>query len=115
MINLFHINNHKLNTRDYSNLLHDKVVDKFEQTIAGYVGAKYAVSFNSATSAIFLALIGKRTTIKVPSIIPPVVLNAIITSGNQYEFTDDVDWVGGSYLLHDFGHYKRSTIQLPCT
>lgn len=106
MINLFHINNHKINTRDYSNLLHDKVVDKFEQAIAGYVGAKYAVSFNSATSAIFLALIGKRTTIKVPSIIPPVVLNAIITSGNQYEFTDDVDWVGGSYLLHDFGHYK---------
>jgi dTDP-4-amino-4,6-dideoxygalactose transaminase len=38
--------------------------------------------------------------------IPPVVLNAIITSGNRYEFYDDVDWVGGSYLLHDFGDYK---------
>lgn len=106
MINLFNINNHIIDTSKYTNLLHDKVVDTFEQTIANYVGAKYAVSFNSATSAIFLALIGKNTTIKVPSMIPPVVLNAIITSGNKYEFTDDVDWVGNSYLLHDFGDYK---------
>lgn len=106
MINLFHINNHIIDTGDYSNLLHDKIVAKFEETIADYVGAKYAVSFNSATSAIFLALIGKDTTIKVPSMIPPVVLNAIITSGNKYEFTDNVDWVGDSYLLHDFGDYK---------
>lgn len=106
MINLFHINNHTIDTGDYSNLLHDKIVTKFEQTIADYVGAKYAVSFNSATSAIFLALIGKDTTIKVPSMIPPVVLNAIITSGNKYKFTDNVDWVGDSYLLHDFGDYK---------
>jgi dTDP-4-amino-4,6-dideoxygalactose transaminase len=34
--------------------------------------------------------------------IPPVVLNAIITSGNKYEFTDNVSWVGDSYLLHEF-------------
>ena len=106
MINLFHINNHVINTSCYSNLLHDKIVDKFEQTIAEYVGAKYAVSFNSATSAIFLALIGKNATIKVPSMIPPVVLNAIITSGNKHDFIDDVNWVGDSYLLHDFGNYK---------
>jgi dTDP-4-amino-4,6-dideoxygalactose transaminase len=38
--------------------------------------------------------------------IPPVVLNAIITSGNDYSFTDDVNWVGDSYVLHDFGDYK---------
>ena len=106
MINLFHINNYTINTDNYSNLLHDKIVNTFEQTISNYVGAKYAVSFNSATSAIFLALTGKNTTIKVPSMIPPVVLNAIVTSGNQYDFYDDVNWVGDSYLLHDFGDYK---------
>jgi perosamine synthetase len=106
MVNLFHLNEHTLTTGDYSNLLHDKIVTNFEQTIADYVGAKYAVSFNSATSAIFLALIGKDTRIKVPSMIPPVVLNAIITSGNKYEFTDNINWVGDSYLLHDFGDYK---------
>ena len=38
--------------------------------------------------------------------IPPVVLNAIITSGNKYEFYDDVNWIGDSYLLHNFGDYK---------
>ena len=106
MINLFHINNHVIDTSKYSNLLHDSIVTKFEDTIADYVGAKYAVTFNSATSALFLALLDKNTTITVPSMIPPVVLNAIITSGNQYDFYDDVNWVGDSYLLHDFGDYK---------
>ena len=107
MIQLFNINNHIIDTSKYSNLLHDKIVTEFEETIAEYVGAKYAVTFNSATSAIFLLLSRyKDITIKVPSMIPPVVLNAIITSGNRYEFYDDVDWVGDSYLLHDFGDYK---------
>lgn len=106
MIQLFHINNHTIDTSKYNNLLHDTVVTDFENTIADYVGAKYAVSFNSATSAIFLALLGKKTEITVPSMIPPVVLNAIITSGNHYRFSDDVDWVGDSYMLHDFGDYK---------
>ena len=107
MIQLFNINNYILDTSKYSNLLHDKVVTEFEETIADYVGAKYAVSFNSATSAIFLLLSRYNDiTIKVPSMIPPVVLNAIITSGNRYEFYDDVNWVGDSYLLHDFGDYK---------
>ena len=106
MINLFHLNEHIINSGDYSNLLHDKIVDEFEGEITSYVDAKYAVTFNSATSAIFLALQNKNITIRVPSMIPPVVLNAIITSGNDYEFTDDIDWVGDSYVLHDFGDYK---------
>ena len=104
MINLFKINNHIIDTASYSNMLHDDIVTKFEETIANYVGAKYAVTFNSATSAIFLIMSQfKNLTIKVPSMIPPVVLNAIITSGNNYEFTDDTEWVGDSYLLHKFG------------
>ena len=106
MINLFHINNHTIDTSKYSNLLHDNIVTEFEDTIKGYVGAKYAVSFNSATSAIFLMLLDKNITVEVPSMIPPVVLNAIITSGNKHSFRDDVDWVGDSYVLHDFGNYK---------
>ena len=106
MINLFHVNNHTINTVNYNNLLHDTVVTTFEDTIKDYVGAKYAVTFNSATSAIFLALLNKNIVVNVPSMIPPVVLNAIITSGNKYTFNDDVDWVGDSYTLHDFGDYK---------
>ena len=56
MIQLFNINNYILDTSKYSNLLHDNIVTEFEETISEYVGAKYAVSFNSATSAIFLLL-----------------------------------------------------------
>jgi len=106
MIHLFNINNHKINTNSFSNLLHDKIVQEFESVILDYVGAKYAVTFNSATSAIFLSLLGKNTTITIPSIIPPVVLNAILTSGNKYKFSDNIEWVGDSYILHEFNDYK---------
>jgi dTDP-4-amino-4,6-dideoxygalactose transaminase len=106
MIQLFNINNHIIDTSNYSNLLHDKVVNEFEFKILEYVGAKYAVTFNSATSAIFLSLLNKNIILNVPSMLPPVVLNAIITSGNDYEFTDNTDWVGNSYILHNFKDYK---------
>jgi perosamine synthetase len=106
MINLFHINNYTISTSKYKNILHDPIVQSFEQAIAKYVGAKYAVSLNSATNAIFLILLNKKTTVTVPSVIPPVVLNAIITSGNKYNFKDDIEWVGDSYILHKFKDYK---------
>ena len=106
MIQLFNINTHKIDTSEFSNLLHDDVVIKFERVIAQYVGAKYACSVNSATSAIFLSLLNKNVIVDLPSMIPPVVANAIITSGNKINFIDDVDWVGHSYILHQFDDYK---------
>ena len=110
MIQLFNINNHIIDTSEFSNLLHDDIVVEFEKKIAEYVGAKYACAINSATNAIFLTFIMERylksPTIKIPSMIPPVVANAIITSGNNVEFIDDVDWVGDSYILHKFRKYK---------
>ena len=63
MIPLFNINNYKIDTSNFSHLLHDKVVTEFEKNFAEYVGAKYAVSFNSATNAIFLALLNKKSII----------------------------------------------------
>ena len=106
MISLFNINQYTIDTKNYSNLLHDDIVSKFEQTIADYVGAKYAVSFNSATSAIILCLLSNNTIVSIPSVIPPVVPNAIITSGNKIKFYDDISWVGHSYILHKFANYK---------
>ena len=38
--------------------------------------------------------------------IPPVVCNAILTSGNKLDFNDNTDWVGDSYILHEFDDYK---------
>ena len=106
MINLFNIANHKIDTNSFSNLLHDRVVEDFEKTIANYVGAKYVCSINSATNAIFLSMLNKNVTVDLPSMIPPVVANAIITSGNKINFVDNVEWVGDSYVLYQFDDYK---------
>tara|TARA_Y100000004_G_scaffold185474_1_gene235725 strand:+ start:3178 stop:4119 length:942 start_codon:yes stop_codon:yes gene_type:complete len=106
LIQLFNIRNNLVDTAKFSNLLHDKNVIEFEETIAEYVGAKYACSINSATNAIFLSMLGKNITVNLPSMIPPVVANAILTSGNRIRFVDDVDWVGDSYVLHEFEDYK---------
>lgn len=106
MIQLFNIPNYTIDTSKFSHYLHGSIVDEFEQNFLEYVGAKYACSVNSATNAIFLMLLDKNTTVNVPSLIPPVVLNAIITSGNKVNFTDDVDWIGSSYILHEFDDYK---------
>jgi dTDP-4-amino-4,6-dideoxygalactose transaminase len=110
MIQLFNINNHIIDTSEFSNLLHDDIVVEFEKKIAEYVGAKYACAVNSATSAIFLTFVMnyflKPRTVKIPSMIPPVVANAIITSNNRVEFIDNVKWFGNSYILHKFRKFK---------
>lgn len=107
MIKLFKINHHIVDTSQFDPLLNDGVVEEFEQKIADFVGAKYACSFHSATMAIMLSLLEEeRTTITVPSILPPVVANAILCSGHKINFRDDVDWVGHSYILHRFSDYK---------
>ncbi len=106
MIKLFSPDNYIIDTSKFSNLLHDNIVNEFESSFASYVGAKYACSINSATNAIFLLFLNKNITVDVPSMIPPVVLNALITSGNKINFIDNTNWVGDSYILHRFKDYK---------
>jgi len=106
MINLFHLPNYKIDTSNFSHLLHDKIVEEFENNFCEYVGAKYACSINSATNAIYLIFLNKEITANIPSIIPPVVCNALLTSGNKINFIDNIEWVGNSYILHNFGDYK---------
>tara|TARA_R110000823_G_scaffold7357_2_gene26907 strand:+ start:425 stop:1360 length:936 start_codon:yes stop_codon:yes gene_type:complete len=101
MIKLFNINNYQIDTAKLGNLLHGEIVEEFEQAFAEYVGAKYACFANSASSLIYLSLKGLNSTIKIPSIIPLVIPNVIINSGNNIEFYDDIDWVGSAYKLHD--------------
>jgi dTDP-4-amino-4,6-dideoxygalactose transaminase len=107
MINLFNIENYNIDTSKFNHILHDSIVTEFEQKIADYVGAKYACGVSSATNAIFLALNGEfdgqaNKYVTIPTMIPPVVANAIITSGNRIMFKDDVNWVGDSYILHEY-------------
>lgn len=106
MISLFNIPNYTVDTSCFENMLHGKIVTKFEENFAEYVGAKYACSLNSATNAILLSLYGLNTEISIPSIMAPVVANAILHSGNTIKFTDDINWVGSSYTLHTTKDYK---------
>ena len=107
MIKLMHVNDYVIDTSQFRPLLNDKVVEEFENEIASYVGAKYACALHSATMGIFMTLLEQdKTVVEIPSIIPPVVPNAIITSGHSIKYKDDVDWVGSSYILHQFDNYK---------
>ena len=100
MIQLFNINNYEIDTSELGNILHGEIVEEFEQEFAEYVGAKYACFANSASSLLYLSLRKRNTTVKIPSIMPPVVPNVIINSGNKIQFYDDVDWVGDMYQIH---------------
>ena len=101
MINLFNINNYTIDTSKLGNILHGSVVTQFEEKFAEYVGAKYACFANSASSLLFLSLLDRHTTIKIPSVMPAVVPNVIVNTHNIIEFYDDIDWVGHKYLLCD--------------
>lgn len=105
-INLFYIPTYKIKTNKFDHILHGKIVSGFETNVCEYVGAKYGVGVSSATMAIFLCLVGSSTEITIPSIIPPVVPNAILNAGCSLKFNDNIDWVGDSYILHDFDSYK---------
>ena len=106
MINLFNIPNYKIDTSKFNHYLHGNIVEEFESNFRNYVGAKYSCTVNSATNAIFLALLNKNIVVNIPSMIPPVVCNAILTSGNKINFKDNTDWIGDSYILHQFEDYK---------
>lgn len=107
MINLFEITNYRIDTSQFANHLHDVIVMDFADEFANFVGAKYACPLSSATSAIFLCLsLEPPTTITTPSIMPPVVANAILLAGHNIQFNDDVDWVGEPYVMHQFDACK---------
>jgi dTDP-4-amino-4,6-dideoxygalactose transaminase len=106
MIQLFNINNYLIDTSKLGNHLHGPVVDEFVNSFCDYVGAKYGCAVNSATNAIFLVFEDRKETVTIPSVLPPVVFNALHHAGQQVEYKDDVGWVGGSYELHNFGSFK---------
>ena len=106
MINLFNIPDYIIDTAKFSNKVNDPIVEKFENDFSNFVGAKFACGFNSATNALFLSMLRKDINVTIPSIIPPVVLNSIINSGNKYSFNDNIEWVGDSYTFYEFDDYK---------
>ena len=106
MIPLFHINDYTVDTANLGNHLHGPDVEAFTANFCKYVGADYGCPLSSATNGIFLAFEGKQEIVTVPSMLPPVVVNALHHAGQRVRYKDDTEWVGGSYELHDFGSYK---------
>lgn len=86
-----------------------EVVKWFEEEIAHYTGAPYAIATNSCTNAIFLSCkyhnikdkeitIPKRTYLSVPQ--------SIIQAGGKVKF-EDINW-RGIYQLHPFPIYDSA-------
>ena len=101
MIPLFFLNNYTISLGSFDHHLHGKEVTEFEKEFCEYVGAPYGCAVSSATNAIFLLLLNKKTKIKLPSLLPAVVANSVLNSGNSIEFEDNTSWVGHSYTLHE--------------
>jgi len=91
MVELFNLPGYNVDTSHFNHILHDKLVNIVEDKIANFVGAKYGVGINSATNALFLSILNKDVTINLPTMIPPVVCNAVVTSGNNISFNDNTE------------------------
>jgi dTDP-4-amino-4,6-dideoxygalactose transaminase len=99
-------------------MLHNpyKIVQMFEEEIAHYTGAPYAVSVNSCTNAIFLAckyhkVKGREVTIPKRTYLSPP--QSILHAGAKLQF-EDVAWKG-IYQLKPFPIYdaaKRLTSEM---
>ena len=73
-----------------------QIVIDFENSIAEYASAKYAIAVESCTAAIFLSLMYrnlKGENVKIPAKTYPSVPCSIIHAGGRVIFTDD-DWEG---------------------
>ena len=75
-----------------------RVVDLFEEELADYTGAPYAVAVNSCTNALFLSLVYERTVTPTFSevALPPTtyvgVLQALLNAGYQPSWTKYRKW-----------------------
>ena len=82
-----------------------QVVRDFEQSMAEYTGAPYAISVDSCSSALFLccqyrALKLTHDTVVIPKRTYPSVPNALIHAGFKVEFRD-LEWQNeGHYSLY---------------
>ena len=81
-------------------------VDAFEETVAEYAGAEYAVAVNSCTSALMLSCRYRfdqnyDRRVQIPRFTYVGVAQAIHAAGGYCEFRDEL-WDGG-YWLEDIG------------
>jgi dTDP-4-amino-4,6-dideoxygalactose transaminase len=96
-----------------------KIVDMFEETVADYTGAPYAVAVTSCTDALFLCCkyfgVGE---VEIPAKTYLSVPQSIIHSGGTVKFTDD-EWEGiyqlKPYPIYDAAKRFTSDMYIPGT
>lgn len=84
-----------------------KIVQMFEEEIAEYTGAPYAVALDNCTDALFLCCVySKVTEVTIPKKTYLSVPQAIMASGGKVLF-DDTEWCG-VYELKPYGIYDSA-------
>ena len=81
-----------------------KTVARLEEEFADYVGSQYAVALNSCTNSLYLSLCYCRfpyNSVRIPSMMVPLVANEIIHAEYTPYFVDNVEWIGSSYSLEN--------------
>lgn len=90
-------------------MLHNpyKIVEMFEEEVAHYTGAPYAVAVDSCTNAIFLCLkYHKAITVQLPKHTYLSVALSVINAGAKIQFTDKT-WKG-IYRLDPYPIYDSA-------
>lgn len=88
-----------------------RITEEFEQRVAEYTGAPFAVAVDSCTSALFLCLKWKQLSgqiIQIPSHTYMSVPCAVINSGNYVEFYGSSRKLTGEYELGTTGIYDSA-------
>lgn len=104
MIDLFYIPKYIVDFSLFKNVINDPIVEEFEKQFSIYVGADYSCGVNSCTNAITLVLEwlkfqNKLIHVEIPTMIPIVVVNAVIHADVSYKLIDNSTWMGNEYKL----------------
>ncbi len=96
-----------------------KIVQMFEEEVAEYTGAPYAVALDNCTDAIFLCcLFLKAEEIEIPKKTYLSVPQAILSSGCKVRF-EDLEWKGiyqlKPYPIYDAARRFTSQMYIPGT
>lgn len=90
-----------------------KVVEMFEEAIAEYCGAPFAIACDSCTNALTLCLdyIGTKSEVTIPKHTYVSVPQSIINAGYRVKFEDDNDWqLKGYYQLKPYPIYDSARL-----
>jgi dTDP-4-amino-4,6-dideoxygalactose transaminase len=94
-----------------------KIVQMFEEEVAEYTGAPYAVALDNCTDALFLCCVySKVTEVTIPKKTYLSVPQAIMSSGGKVLF-EDIEWKGlyqlKPYNIYDSARRFTSNMYIP--